>query len=68
MIMNKGIQSENNLLDISNSVDEVLSHIDIIEFGLKCYNAGLYDAINNPKGGESISEKYLAFLKSINKS
>lgn len=40
---------------------------EVLEFGLKCYNDGLYDGLRNPKGGESITEKYSVFLKSINK-
>lgn len=34
-----------------------------IQFGLKCYNDGLYDGQRNPKGdGESIVQKFQAFI------
>ncbi len=36
-----------------------------IEFGLMCYNDGLYDGQLNIKGGESIIDKFQRFKMSI---
>lgn len=37
----------------------------VLDFGLRCYNDGLYDGQMNLKGGESILVKFRAFLTSL---
>lgn len=49
-----------------NVVCSLLSHDkEFLKFGLQCYNDGLYDGQCNLKGGESILQKFHAFLKSL---
>lgn len=46
--------------DVSRS--PCLSESDVLQFGLKCYNDGLYDGKCNLKGGESIVQKFQNFV------
>lgn len=46
--------------DVSRS--PYLSESDTIQFGLKCYNDGLYDGQYNLRGGESIAQKFQDFI------